>query len=84
MTEANSIEPIEASTEQSRLIRGAAAIGKHFGGSERTTQRLLTAGRIPGFKVGGVWCSFAATLDAWLTELDAEALRNAFKGGRDV
>ena len=65
-------------------LRGAKRIGRRINKAERTTLRLLHEGRVPAFRIGSIWEAYGDTLDVWLETLDDDALRNAFKRGRNV
>ncbi len=36
--------------------------------NEKTTYRLVSEGKIPGFKVGGAWRFKKTEIDAWIKE----------------
>ena len=84
MASVANLEQDESRASQAALVdclRGAAAIGGYLGLSPRTTQRLIAAGDIPAFQVGGVSFAVPRVLDAWLAELIDVALRRSFAGG---
>ena len=43
--------------------------------NEKTTYRLVSEGKIPGFKVGGAWRFRKVEIDRWIKELEQNALK---------
>ncbi len=43
--------------------------------NEKTTYRLVSEGKIPGFKVGGAWRFRKAEIDRWIKEQEQNALK---------
>ena len=39
--------------------------------NEKTTYRLVSDGKIPGFKVGGAWRFRKSDIDSWIVEQSA-------------
>jgi hypothetical protein len=52
------------------MLPGAKAISRYIKEDERRTYRLLEAGLIPGFKVGGLWRARKSTLKAHYAKLE--------------
>ena len=81
---ADKTENLISTRPRRERLRGAELIARHIGSSSRTTLRLMREGRVPAFRIGSIWQAYPDTLDAWLESLDDDALRNAFKRGRNV
>jgi excisionase family DNA binding protein len=43
--------------------------------NEKTTYRLVSEGKIPGFKVGGAWRFRKVEIDRWIKEQEQNALK---------
>jgi excisionase family DNA binding protein len=43
--------------------------------NEKTTYRLASEGKIPGFKVGGAWRFRKAEIDRWIKEQEQNTLK---------
>lgn len=56
------------------LLMGAHAIASFLGLTDRQLYRLVYAGEIPTFKLGGSVAARRSTLTKWLDEMEASAL----------
>ncbi len=63
--------------DQADIIWRLKAIAKFLGLSERSTQHRIDKGEIPTFKMGGTICARRSTLNTWIAEQEAKALRPA-------
>lgn len=43
--------------------------------NEKTTYRLVSEGKIPGFKVGGTWRFRKVEIDRWIKEQEQNAIK---------
>jgi excisionase family DNA binding protein len=43
--------------------------------NEKTTYRLVSEGKIPGFKVGGAWRFRKVEIDRWIKEQEQNAIK---------
>lgn len=43
--------------------------------NDRTVYRLVQAGKLPGFKVAGIWRFLEADIDAWIEQRKSESKR---------
>ena len=56
------------------VLRGARQIADFLGVSKRQVYFLLEGRRIPAFRLGAIWCLRIATYEAFVAELEAEAI----------
>jgi hypothetical protein len=57
------------------LLSGARAIAEFLGIREKQIRHRIEAGLIPTFKLGGTICARRSTLNAWLAEVEALAMK---------
>ena len=67
---------MEDATRDPDFLYGAPAIGTHMSLRPRQVYHLIEKASLPVFRLGRIVCARRSTLNAWLAEREAAALKS--------